>query len=237
MAENTQGSPALFWPSEIPKNPNILKKSLYAVTETLPGNTKRITTACVVQKEMNNVQYNLLTWREPEHTNAKNLIADRYCSQYPKHVKKHRITEIDSPQEGAGLTFIPLKDKPDKHLKLVRRGMLDENEKKTIKQKFSAHTFLEEVVVQLDFEKKNEKYELNETIDPKLKDLQTIVMPATGAPIIVELNREDVVIGVLGLCHSGEVHPFFLEESGIGKYNLLVWYWNSICMQQSVEEV
>ena len=179
-----------------------------------------------------------MTWRKVEQNDAQEITADRYCSQYPKHAKKHRI-KIDSPLEGTGLTFIPLKDKPDKHLKLVGQDMLNESDRELIKQGFSAYMFIERAVVQLDFKRSQGKYKLTK-INP---DQQTFdEMSAIGAPIIFDLFRvkEDIVIGVVGLS-GGELCPVFLKEAGIesGKCILEIknnhWYW-VIGMWQSISE-
>ena len=204
-------SPALFWPPPADRNPVILKKSLYAVTEVLQGDSKRTTMACVVQ-ERNSVKYQLVTWRKAEQNDAIDITADCYCR---KHVKKHRIT-IDSPLEGTGLTFIPLKHEPDEHLKLVGQNMLKKEQREQIKQRCSAHTFFKGAVVQLDFRKSQEKYELT---DPHKEGFDKV--SAIGAPIIFEVNHKVVVIGVLGLFH-GELHPVFLKETGIGEYTFLL---------------
>lgn len=168
--------------------------------------------ACTVKEERNKKKYQLMTWRKAEQNDAREITADRYCSQYPKHAKKHR-KKIDSPLEGTGLTFITLKDKPDEHLKLIGQDMLNEPEKELIKQGFSAYTFVEGAVVQLDFKRSRGKYKLSK-IDPDQQGFKE--MSAIGAPIIFDLFRakEDIVIGVVGLS-GGELCPVFLKEAGI----------------------
>ena len=195
-----------------PNDHSVRNKSLYAVTEVLPGDTRRTTVACTVKEERNKKKYQLMTWRKAEQNDAREITADRYCSQYPKHAKKHR-KKIDSPLEGTGLTFITLKDKPDEHLKLIGQDMLNEPEKELIKQGFSAYTFVEGAVVQLDFKRSRGKYKLSK-IDPDQQGFKE--MSAIGAPIIFDLFRakEDIVIGVVGLS-GGELCPVFLKEAGI----------------------
>ena len=194
------------------KNYSGRNKSLYAVTEVLPGGTKQTTVACAVKEKRNKKKYQLMTWRKAEQNDAQDIIADRYCSQYSEHLKKHRI-EFDSPLEGTGLTFIPLKDKPDKHLKLVGQDMLNESDRELIKQGFSAYMFIERAVVQLDFKRSQGKYKLTK-INPDQQEFDE--MSAIGAPIIMDLGRAkgDRVIGVVGLS-GGELCPVFLKEAGI----------------------
>ena len=195
-----------------PKNYSDRNKSLYAVTEVLPGGTKQTTVACAVKEKRNEKKYQLMTWRKAEQNDAQDITADRYCSQYSEHLKKHRI-EFDSPLEGTGLTFIPLKDKPDEHFKLVGQDMLKESDRELIKQGFSAYMFIERAVVQLDFKRSRGKYKLTK-VNPDQQGFQE--MSAIGAPVIIEFGRskEDIVIGVVGVS-GGELCPVFLKEAGI----------------------
>ena len=190
------------------KNYTTRYKSIYAVKEVIPGQEgKRVGTACAVKDKTG---YYLVTWCQ----SAQAMTADRY----QKHEAKHSIN-IDNPLEDNGLSYIPLKCKPEKYLNLIDQK-LSQADLKLLQAGFSAYTFIEGVVVQLEFKWKRRKLEYDLIkIEPKQSELQQHLEYAVGAPIIVELGtgRKDTVVGVLGLSASDELVPVFHKKAGIGK--------------------
>ena len=190
------------------KNYTTRNKSIYAVKEVIPEQEcKRVGTACAVKDKTG---YYLVTWCQ----SAQAMTADRY----QKHEAKHSIN-IDNPLEDNGLSYIPLKCKPEKYLNLIDQK-LSQADLKLLQAGFSAYTFIEGVVVQLEFKWKRRKLEYDLIkIEPKQSELQQHLEYAVGAPIIVELGtgRKDTVVGVLGLSASDELVPVFHKKAGIGK--------------------
>ena len=190
------------------KNYTTRNKSIYAVKEVIPGQEgKRVGTACTVKDKTG---YYLVTWCQ----SAQAMSADRYQGCKAKH-----SINIDNPLEDSGLSYIPLKCKPEKYLNVIDQK-LSQADMKLLQATFSAYTFIERVVVQLEFKWKRRKLEYDLIkIEPKQSELQQHLEYAVGAPIIVELGtgRKDTVVGVLGLSASDELVPVFHKEAGIGK--------------------
>ena len=194
------------------KNYTTRNESIYAVKEIIPGQEgKRVGTACAVKDKTG---YYLVTWCQVGQDGAQAVTADRY----QKHEAKHSIN-IDNPVEDNGLSYIPLKCKPEKYLTLIDQK-LSQEDLKLLQAGFSAHTFIEGVVIELEFKWNRRKLEYDLIkIEPKQSELQQHLEYAVGAPIIVELGtgRKDTVVGVLGLSASDELVPVFHKEAGIGK--------------------
>ena len=190
------------------KNYTTRNKSIYAVKEVIPGQEgKRVGTACAVKDKTG---YYLVTWCQ----SAQAMTADCYQGCKAKH-----SINIDNPLEDSGLSYIPLKCKPEKYLNVIDQK-LPQADMKLLQATFSAYTFIERVVVQLEFKWKRRKLEYDLIkIEPKQSELQQHLEYAVGAPIIVELGtgRKDTVVGVLGLSASDELVPVFHKEAGIGK--------------------
>ena len=199
------------------KNYTGRNKCIYAVKEvTRQGQEgKRVGTACAVKKKTRDTEeYHLVTWCQVGQDGAQARTADRY----QKHEAKHSIN-IDNPLEDNGLSYIPLKCKPEKYLKLMDQK-LSQADLQRLQAGFSAYTFIEGVVVQLEFKWNRRKHEYDLIkIEPKQSELQQHLWYAVGAPIIVELGKErkDTVVGVLGISSSDDLIPVFHKGAGIGK--------------------
>ena len=194
------------------KNYTTRNKSIYAVKEVIPEQEcKRVGTACAVKDKTG---YYLVTWCQDGQDGAQAMTADRY--QGPK--AKHNIN-IDNPVEDNGLSYIPLKCKPEKYLKLIDQKLSQEDLQR-LQASFLAYTFIEGVVIKLEFKWNCRKLEYDLIkIEPKRSELEQHLRYAVGAPIIVELGtgRKDTVVGVLGLSASDELVPVFHKKAGIGK--------------------
>ena len=196
------------------KNYTTRYKSIYAVKEVIPGQEgERVGTACAVKDKTG---YYLVTWCQVGQDGAQAVTADRYQG----HKAKHSIN-IDNPLEDSGLSYIPLKCKPEKYLKLIDQK-LSQEDLQQLQAGFLAYTFIEGVVIELEFKWNCRKLEYDlKKIEPKQSELdaQHLRDDAVGAPIIVELGtgRKDTVVGVLGISASHELVPVFHKEAGISK--------------------
>lgn len=188
------------------------RKSIYSVGGE---NDKRIGTGCAVKK---NGKYRLLTWCKPGES-AHPTTVNRYCSQYPKHERKHKhrytATELGN-RNGLMSVSVQLLSEPQPFLEMATVGQDREKssaytfEGKEI-IKFSAYTFQGKKIIKLKFKRNKEgQYELKNK--PKEKTDSEFT---TGAPIIIKQHTQEKgrVVGVL----NEDLSPAFLSEADIGK--------------------
>lgn len=175
-------------------------KALFAVRSFLDD--KRKGTACSVKTESGRVF--LVTCTDvanPEYigtNDEESLVADRFCAQYPKHNKKHRIKIQDIHSDGK-FTFIPL-SKADDTFPMKALGHKDHCDSLSV-----IGTDVEVVRVKWSYDKRDQKWG---------KDSQNDLGNSAilGSPVLWTNGNTTFVVGVVG-SGGGSPLPIFFEEN------------------------
>ena len=188
---------------------NDSRKAIYRLRIVEDRGSKQEGFSCAVQIQSQNRQqrYFLMTSCDifPKKCipTGTTVIADRYCTKWPKHEQKHQIL-LENLAEvhyiGNSICFLPLDQKPQQYLQ-HHTGLVFHKERMECKPNLKMYAFREEKFVQIPFtySHHDSRYRHDNTEIPCESARYFL-----GSPLLVEFEGKDVVVGVVG--SQGEVY-------------------------------
>ena len=172
------------------------QKALFVVRSD-PG-SQRKGMACSVKTESGVFLVTCTDVAHPEdigRNDGEGLVADRFCTLYPKHKNKHRI-KIQDIRNDDEFSFIPLPQTPDYTFQLYKNG----------NGKFANSSYYSLAVID---NKKPKRIDWPYDNDNQRQDHAKIL----GSPVLWSDGNEIFVVGVVGSDGDSSLLPIFFKEN------------------------
>ena len=182
------------------------QKALFVVRSD-PGSQSGKGMACSVKTESGVFLVTCTDVAHPEdigRNDGEGLVADRFCTLYPKHKNKHRI-KIQDIRNDDEFSFIPLPQTPDSTFQLYENGNVN----------FANSSCYSLAVIDNKKSKRIDWFYDNDNqrhVIPTDHDLgkRAIIL---GSPVLWSHGNRTFVVGVVGSDGDSSLLPIFFKEN------------------------